>query len=122
MEMHLVHKDTAGKLAVLAVFIEEGAEQAELERLWKRMPTEPGRTKPVQGETVNASKLLPKSLATYRYSGSLTTPPCSEDVAWFVLQAPIQASKSQITQFRKVIDGNNRPTQPLNGRTITASK
>jgi len=122
MEMHLVHKDAAGKLAVLGVLIEEGAEHPELARLWKHMPTEPGRTEHVEGETVNASKLLPAGLASYRYSGSLTTPPCSEDVAWFVLQKPIQASKAQIAEFRKVIYGNNRPTQPLNGRTVTASK
>ena len=121
MEMHLVHKDAAGKLAVIGVLIEEGAANPELAPLRKHMPTKPGR-RDRRGRPVNASRLLPASLASYRYSGSLTTPPCSEQVAWFVLQRPIQASKEQIAAFRKVISGNNRPTQPLNGRTITASK
>jgi carbonic anhydrase len=122
MEMHLVHKDAAGKLAVVGVLIDEGAAHPELERLWKHMPATPGRTESVPGEQVDATKLLPASLASYRYSGSLTTPPCSEEVAWFVLQTPIQASKSQIEAFRRVIRDNNRPTQPLNGRTVTASR
>lgn len=120
MEMHLVHKDAAGKLAVVAVMIQEGDENAELARLWKHMPKEPGRTNNVKGETVNASKLLPTNLASWSYSGSLTTPPCSEDVAWFVLETPIHASKAQVKAFRDVIKDNNRPTQPLNGRTVTA--
>jgi carbonic anhydrase len=122
LEMHLVHKDAAGKLAVLGVLIQEGQAHPELAVLWQHMPTAPGRKEAVEGVQVNAGKLLPPSLATYRYSGSLTTPPCSEDVAWFVLQKPIEASAEQIAAFRKVIQGNNRPTQPLNGRTITATK
>jgi len=122
MEMHLVHKDAAGKLAVIGVLIEEGPEHPELARLWNHIPTEAGRSEAVEGVNVNASKLLPASLASYRYSGSLTTPPCSEDVSWFVLQKKIQASKAQIAAFREVIADNNRPTQPLNGRTVAASK
>ncbi|MBL8863732.1 MAG: carbonic anhydrase family protein [Planctomycetes bacterium] len=122
MELHLVHKDAAGKLAVLGVLIEEGADNAELARLWKHLPATPGRTEHVEGESVDASKLLPASLASYRYSGSLTTPPCSEEVAWFVLQQPIQASRAQIDAFRKIVHGNNRPTQPLNGRVVAACR
>jgi carbonic anhydrase len=122
LEMHLVHKDEAGKLAVIAVLFREGAEHPELARLWEHLPAEPGRSEAVEGMMVNASRLLPPSLASYRYPGSLTTPPCSEDVAWFVLQRPVDASAAQIAAFRRVIAGNNRPTQPLNGRTITASE
>lgn len=122
MEMHLVHKDAAGKLAVIGVMIEEGKANPALEPLWAHMPTEPGRSNAVEGVQVNAAKFLPASLASYRYSGSLTTPPCTEQVDWYVLQTPIQASKEQIAALQKVICGNNRPTQPLNGRTVTASK
>lgn len=122
MEMHLVHKDAAGKLAVVGVMIQEGEAHPELALLWEHMPTAPGRKEAVEGVKVNASKLLPGNLASYRYSGSLTTPPCSESVSWFVLQEPIQASAEQIAAFRKVIHGNNRPTQPLNQRTVVAAK
>jgi len=122
MEMHLVHKDASGKLAVIGVMIQEGREHPELAVLWKHLPTSPGRSEAVEGVMVNASKLFPASLASYRHTGSLTTPPCSEGVAWFVLQQPIEASAEQIAAFRKVIHGNNRPTQPLNDRVITASR
>jgi carbonic anhydrase len=122
MEMHLVHKDAQGRLAVVGVLIQEGASHPELALLWEHLPDSPGRAEAVAGAEVNASKLLPGSLACYRYTGSLTTPPCSEDVAWFVLQEPIQASADQIAAFRRVIDGNNRSTQPLNDRVITLSR
>lgn len=122
MEMHLVHKDAAGKLAVIGVMIEEGQKNPALEPLWAHMPTAPGRSNAVEGVMVNASKFLPPNLASYRYSGSLTTPPCTEQVDWFVLQTPIQASKEQVAALQKVMCGNNRPTQPLNGRTVTASR
>jgi carbonic anhydrase len=122
MEMHLVHKDASGKLAVIGVMIREGQAHPELAVLWQHLPKSPGRSEAVANVNVNASQLMPKSLASYRYSGSLTTPPCSEGVAWFVLQEPIEASADQIAAFRKVINGNNRPTRPLNGRVITASK
>jgi len=122
IEAHLVHKDAQGKLAVIGVLIQEGAAHPELAKLWKHLPAAPGRSESVAGVSVNASRLLPASLASYRYSGSLTTPPCSEQVAWYVLQEPIQASAEQIAAFRKLIAGNNRPTQPLNGRTISACK
>lgn len=122
MELHLVHKDAAGKLAVIGVQIREGRAHPELAKLREHLPTTPGRKEAVEGILVDASRLLPASMASYRYSGSLTTPPCSEGVSWFVLQEPIEASADQIGAFREVIHGNNRPTQPLNGRTITASR
>jgi carbonic anhydrase len=122
MEVHLVHKDADGALAVIGVLIREGRSHPDIARLWEHMPAEAGRSEAVEGVTVNAARLLPGSLASYRYSGSLTTPPCSEGVSWFVLQEPIEASAEQIAAFRAVIRDNNRPTQPLNARTITASR
>ncbi|MCI0587506.1 MAG: carbonic anhydrase family protein [Planctomycetes bacterium] len=122
MELHLVHTDAGGHLAVIGVLIREGRPHPELALLWRHLPAAPFRKEAVEGVQVDASNLLPGSLASYRYSGSLTTPPCSEGVSWFVLQAPIEASAGQIAAFREVIHGNNRPIQPLNGRTITASR
>lgn len=122
IEMHLVHKDADGNLAVIGVMINEGARNEEYAHLGKYAPTEPGRAEPVEGVNVNATNLLPDSLASYRYSGSLTTPPCSEEVSWFILQNPIELSKTQIEDFRTIYFGNNRPTQPLNGRPVIASK
>jgi len=121
MELHLVHKNAAGELAVIGVLIEEGAAHPELALLWDHLPAEPGRSEEIEGLKVNASRLLPASLACWRYAGSLTTPPCSEKVAWFVLRQSITASAEQVAAFRKVIHGNNRPTQSLHGRPVFAS-
>jgi len=120
-ELHLVHRDAESRLAVLAVLIEEGAEHPLLGELWESAPAERGAARPGAEARVDASQLLPASLGSFRYSGSLTTPPCTEGVAWIVLREPIRASAAEIAALRRVHDGNNRPTQPLNGRTVTAS-
>jgi carbonic anhydrase len=122
VEMHMVHKDEAGKIAVVAVMIHEGRTHPVLDLVSNNLPSAAGTTKTASGVKVNASKLLPANLASFRYTGSLTTPPCTEGVAWFVLQEPIEASAGQIAAFRRVIEGNNRPTQPLHGRIVTASR
>jgi carbonic anhydrase len=82
------------------------------------MPENPGDTsqKPVGIEETN---LLPPTRDYYTYSGSLTTPPCTEGVRWVVLKTPTQASAKQIETFKnRVGPTTNRPTQPLNARTI----
>ena len=62
--------------------------------------------------------LLPDTKRTYRYDGSLTTPPCSEGVKWIMMTTPIEMSEAQIAAFKAIFDGNNRPVQPLNGRKL----
>ncbi len=121
MEMHLVHKSAAGDVAVVAVMIEEGAENAAFAPIWSFLPdaSRPART---SSTTVDAGALLPAGRRYYRYDGSFTTPPCTEGVLWVVLLEPVQLSGTQIAQFRAVIEGNNRPVQPLNGRSIAVSR
>jgi carbonic anhydrase len=118
MEMHMVHKASDGSLAVIGVFIEEGAHNAAFDPVWSNLPREKSVETHFQNVTVNVDDLLPKGHATYRYDGSLTTPPCSEGVKWFVMTEPIQLSPDQIAAFTALIDGNNRPVQPLNDRSI----
>ena len=68
---------------------------------------------------VDIDDLLPRGSQSYfRYEGSLTTPPCSEGVHWFVLAEPIELSKEQIDAFTALVDDNNRPTQSLHGRPL----
>jgi carbonic anhydrase len=71
---------------------------------------------------VDVDDLLPGSRTTFRYDGSLTTPPCSEGVKWLILTAPIQLSTHQIAAFTELLEGNNRPVQPLNDRTIVTDR
>jgi carbonic anhydrase len=118
MEMHLVHKVESGKLAVIGVFIEEGAHNAAFDPIWNNLPNQKGVETHYPSVNVDVDRLLPASRASYRYDGSLTTPPCSEGVRWIVMTTPIQLSPEQIKAFTAIIHDNNRPTQPLNGRPV----
>jgi carbonic anhydrase len=118
MEMHLVHQSTAGALAVIGVFIEEGEHNAAFDPVWGKMPMETGANVKIEQVQVNTDDLLPTDTASWRYHGSLTTPPCSEGVRWIVMQTPIQLDAEQIEQFKKEYTGNNRPTQSLNERPV----
>ena len=118
MEMHLVHKSAAGTLAVLGVLIEEGSENAAFAPVWANLPTAKGMETHYEHLQVDVDDLLPATRTAYRYSGSLTTPPCSEQVRWFVLSTPIQLSAEQISAFKAVVQGNNRPVQALNNRPV----
>lgn len=117
MELHLVHQNAEGKLAVVGVLIEEGEENYFLQQIWDHLPESEGEAE-VKGVKINAENLLPNNRAYYSYSGSLTTPPCSEGVSWNVLKTPIQASSEQIEQFMEIYQMNARPVQPLNRRKI----
>ena len=121
MEMHLVHKDGNGRLAVVSVMLQQGAENAAFGPIWSDKPTDANRKRESTVQ-VDVAKLLPADRGYYRYDGSLTTPPCSEGVLWLVLRQSVQLSKGQIDAFRAVISGNNRPVPPLNGRTVKSSR
>jgi len=118
MEAHFVHADEHGNLAVIAVMFEEGAANAELAKAWQAMPEEEGKSAKLS-ENVLGTAVMPESTAYYRFSGSLTTPPCSEGVIWLVMKQPVTASKEQIEKFAHAMHHpNNRPVQPTNARLI----
>ena len=119
MEMHLVHADKDANLAVVSVLMSEApADNPVLSKLWTQMPAKAGDKNTLQAK-VNVMDLLPKSKDYYRYSGSLTTPPCSEGVRWYVMKQPTAVSKAQIEAFRKAVGAaNNRPPQPINARAV----
>lgn len=118
LEMHLVHQRSSYDLAVIAVMIEEGAANEAFTAMWNSLPAEEA-TEP-RTVILNPRKLLPKKLGFRSYSGSLTTPNCSEIVSWFVLNEAVHMSLEQIEAFRAIFDGNYRPVQPLNGRIVGA--
>jgi carbonic anhydrase len=118
MEGHLVHADKDGNLAVVAVMFAEGAANKGLEKAWAAMPAKAGE-KAAIAPGVSVTGLMPGDKAYYRFNGSLTTPPCSEGVRWFVLKKPATASKAQIEKFTKTVGfANNRPVQPVNARSL----
>jgi carbonic anhydrase len=122
MVIHLVHKDAGGKLAVLAVLLDRGTENPAIATLWENLPKGKEKEAVVPGTTINAVDLLPNDKGYYSFTGSLTTPPCSEDVTWFVLKSPIQLSAEQVARFEKIYPMNARPVQPVNGRDIMATR
>ena len=122
MEVHFVHRSASGVLAVVGVMIEVGRHNEALAVVFDNMPAEPGPAVAVAGETVDASAMLPpQSRAFSHYRGSLTTPPCSEGVRWFVLATAVEASEAQVAAFRRISGPNARPLQGLNNRLLIAS-
>lgn len=117
LEIHLVHRRFDGALAVVAVFVDEGPENPGFGPLIEAVhhlvnaPAFLGLT--------DTSALLPEERSSYSYQGSLTTPPCSEGVAWSVLTTPITASAAQIAAIAAPLPHpNNRPLQPRNDRPV----
>jgi len=121
MEMHLVHKNAKGDLAVVGVFFQAGSDNAVLAKAWGHMPHHAGDQDHVAAVSINAADLLPAKQAYYSFTGSLTTPPCSEGVKWMVMQAPVQASQAQIEQFTHTIGANARPVQRLHDRMVSVN-
>lgn len=120
MVAHFVHKDHAGNLAVLGVLFEEGAHNAELEKIVRAAPKQEAEAETVKGVTFDPSKLIPANLSVYRYEGSLTTPPCTEGVRWHVAKNRVTASAAQIAALHAIMGDNARPVQPLHGRLLIA--
>jgi len=120
LEAHLVHKSAAGKLAVVGVLFEEGTANPLLDRLWGYTPSKVNSTTTVATASINVSDLLPANADYYGFTGSLTTPPCSEGVKWMVLQNPITVSSTQIAKFRSFFNDmeTKRPIQAMNGRVV----
>jgi carbonic anhydrase len=118
MVAHFVHKSKEGKLAVIGVMLNEGKDSAAIKTLWANLPPKEGEEFLPAKVTFNPASMLPKEMGFYNYEGSLTTPPCTEGVQFYILKAPVDISKQQLAKFPFKL--NARPVQSLNGRKITA--
>jgi carbonic anhydrase len=118
LEVHLVHKSAEGTLAVVGVLMRRGAANTALEPVWANLPPQRGETRTVA--SYDPSVLLPADRLTYRYEGSLTTPPCTEGVQWLVLRDGAEISAEQVAAFQALVGPNNRPVQPLGERLLLA--
>ena len=122
MVVHLVHADQDGNLAVVAILLEGGKDNPLIKELWNDLPKEKEKEERLDTITINAANLLPADPSYYTFSGSLTTPPCSENVTWFVLKRPVSVSASEIEQFSRLYRNDARPTQPLYDRDVLESQ
>jgi carbonic anhydrase len=119
MEMHLVHQKVgADDQLVVGVWLEIADDpHEELDKIFSDLPEEEGKTKLVRG--FDLTRLLTEDLGSFRYQGSLTTPPFTEGVQWVVLKETLEVSQGQVQAFLDPFpDGNSREVQPLNERTV----
>ena len=116
MVVHFVHKNLEGELAVLAVMLREGNENPGIKTLWTHAPAKEGPEVVPDGVMFNPANLLPREMDFFHYDGSLTTPPCTEKVKFFILKSQVNISKEQVSDFPFKM--NARPIQPPNGRPI----
>jgi carbonic anhydrase len=117
--IHLVHKDAEGHLAVVAVLFREGASNEAIKTVVDHLPSVKEQEITTDA-TIDAAGLLPQTRNYYTFPGSLTTPPCSEGVTWFVLETQFTLSKAELETLAKLYPHNARPVQALNARTVKA--
>lgn len=122
MSLHLVHADDDGKLAVVAVLLQRGEDSPFVHELWNYLPKEKNKEELLDNVQIDVSQIVPPDRGYYSFSGSLTTPPCSEDVTWYVLKHPAMISAEEIERFSQLYRDNARPTGPLNDRVVLESQ
>jgi len=120
MVAHLVHRDAQGRLAVVAVLLEQGGAQPVVQAVWNNLPLEKGEEL-AASTAIDLRQLLPSGRGYFTYMGSLTTPPCSEGVLWLVMKQPVPVSPEQMALFARLYPMNARPVQPAAGRMIKES-
>jgi carbonic anhydrase len=124
MDAHLNHKSADGKIATVAVRLSEerGDPNATMASLWQHLPAEAGKTEQ-DPDMVNPAGLFPGDRGYWTFTGSLTTPPCTEGVRWFVFEQPVSISRAQVRAFEALgYRINSRPMQDRNGRLIEANQ
>jgi carbonic anhydrase len=120
MVLHLMHTASDGEVAGVAVLLRAGKANAAIGELWKHLPQSEGQLAAPE-LSINAADMLPGSAGYYVYTGSVTAPPCTEGVKWFVLKHPVEVSAEQIASFARLYPDDVRPPQPLNGRVVLES-
>lgn len=117
MELQINHVDDRGNIAILSVFVNEGIENAFLADLAANTPPAGKKCDLVSALDINS--LMPSNKSYYHYHGSLTHPPCTENVQWYILKHAISASSAQINAIKTaMVEKNIRPIQKLNGRIV----
>ena len=117
LEVHYVHQNAAGELAVIGILYDEGDDHPKLAKYMAVIPEEAGKTVPYEVELAQMP-IVDIDKDYYRYNGSLTTPPCSEGVRWFVLKETRTVSKQRIDRFNHLIGDDARGPQPVNARPV----
>jgi carbonic anhydrase len=123
MSIQFLHKAADGRVAILAVRLQENqdAPNAVLATLFSQLPRKAGESVKIS-DMVNPGGLLPANRGYWTYMGSLTTPPCTEGVRWFVFQQPVTLSRTQLRNYTSLFRLNTRPLQDAHGRQVEANQ
>ena len=123
-ELQFVHQRADGHVAILSVLMDEGRANRAIDRVLAALPSGTGLERTLPDQIFSAHELLPADFSYARYTGSLTTPPCTERVDWVVLRTPVTLSAEQAKLLRAAVGGrsNARPLQPRNSREIPATR
>jgi carbonic anhydrase len=121
MVLHLMHQASDGEVVGVAVFLKTGSANPTVQQIWDHMPRSEGQLA-VTGVELDPAAMLPHDISYYMYMGSLTAPPCTEGVRWFVLKTPVELSAAQISAFAKLYPNDARTPQPLNERVVTETE
>jgi carbonic anhydrase len=130
MVAHLMYQTSDHKVAGVAVLLKAGSANATIQQIWKHMPQTESKVlvdfsheeEEIAGVDINPDGLLPHDTGYYTYMGSVTAPPCTEGVKWYVLKTPVEISAEQINAFAKLYPHDVRPLQPVNGRVVKESR
>jgi carbonic anhydrase len=122
MVAHFMLEATDGQLAGVAVMLKPGEPNPAVAQLWQHLPATGGVVQDLADVQVSPAPLVPVNTVYYTYTGSLTAPPCTEGVTWFVMKTPVELSAEQIAAFARIYPHNIRPAQPLNGRAVEESR
>ena len=122
MEAQLVHRADDGRLAVVSILFEPGGENPVIQAALNNLPLEKGGEVIPPGQSIDLNQLLPDDRGYFTFMGSLTTPPCTEDVLWLVLKQPHSISAGQLAIFQRLYSPNARPVQPAHGRIVKESR
>ncbi|MEN2751176.1 carbonic anhydrase family protein [Psychrobacter sp. FBL11] len=117
-EIHFVHANSEGNLAVVGIMLQIGQTNDVLRVLLNGTELTTQNDEEYTANGIDLSALAPVMPTFYHYSGSLTTPPCSEEVQWYVSQKPLTLANDQFAIMSDLYEGNNRPIQPQGSRKV----
>jgi carbonic anhydrase len=122
MVVHLVRAAQDGSVAVIPVLLQKGEDNPLIHELWSHLPEEKNKEQRLADAQIHMASLLPPDRGYYTFSGSLTTPPCTENVTWYVLKHPVTITAAEIEAFSNLYRQDARATQPVYGRVVRESK
>lgn len=122
MAIYLEHRSAEGKQAILSLLLAAGGEtHPVLQTLWNNLPLDRGREFSPDA-VIDLAQLVPADPGHFLYTGSLPTPPCTEDVLWVVMKQPLPIADDQLAVFARLYPRNGRPIQAANGRLLLESR